>query len=184
MEIRKDQYEHLIGKFGKADVLGVVPWEMIESGEFDNERTAGECIVYHDERTGNSWSGKIKIRDNDDKLEQLSVILHEAAHSITSAHHDRRFASVCWGLMLRARLLPTTREWDSWTRTRQYDIQDDPAGASWARAKAEQLAHSGAIVFRVRLFLLGFPANKLLEFSAVTAGILCTFGWVLASHFH
>lgn len=183
MEIQKNQYEHLIGKFGKHDVLSVVPWSMIESGGELDDRTAGECVVYHDRQTGNSWSGAIKIKDNDDKLEQLAVILHETAHSITSSHHDRRFASVCWGLVLRARLLPTAREWDAWTRTRGYDIQDEPSGASWARGKAEQLASSGPVMFRVRLFLAGFPVNKLVEFSAVTAGILCALGFVVASHF-
>lgn len=183
MEIRKDQFTDLIGKFGKHDVLDVVPWNRVEAADFEDSGIAGTCSVYvHSD--GDQRLRSIKVQHDADALEKLLILLHEAAHYRTTVNHDARFAAVCWGLVFRARLagLADRRTWDEWTRSRAwYDIQDEPTGASWARAKAEQLACSGPIMFRVRLWRLGFSAPEFARFALMSAGVLSAFAYV-ASH--
>lgn len=182
-EIRKDQFIHLISKFGKKDVLDVVPWSTMRLAEFDDDKTAGECIVYRDCR-GNSWAGAIKIRDDDDEHFKFTTVLHEAAHAITKQpRHDRRFAVVCWGLVLRSGMFDFY-EWQQWIKTRGYDIQDDDRqGAMWAQSKAAQLARSNPLMFRLRLLKLKFNDFNFYKYSGAVVGTLALFSWVAASHF-
>jgi hypothetical protein len=158
MEMDKDMFGHLIGKFGKKDVLDVVPWNLISETSFDDENIGGQIEIAHS--GGSRWCRGIAIsragHNSDDRRRgQIESVFHEAAHYIRdSVEHDKRFAAICWGLALRAGLFKNRDEWRDWTAGREwYDVQDDDkAGAGWARYKATQLANSSPMMFRVRLF--------------------------------